>query len=71
MKLVLVLQATGDLLHMQVLALMKHMDVAHLWLQDEVRLNGLVVRWEQHVAHLGTKAPSRAVIARHLDTPDT
>ena len=43
---------------------MKHIDVARLRLQDEIRSNRLVVRRvssEQHMADVGTKALSRAV----------
>ena len=46
---------------------MKNIDVARLWLHDEVRSNRLKVRWaksEHNVSEWGTKALSRGVIAR-------
>ena len=47
---------------------MKHIDVAYLWIQDEVRSRRLQVRRvrsEDNIADLGTKPPSKAVIAKH------
>ena len=47
---------------------LKHIDVAYLWIQDEVRSHRLRVRRvrsEDNVADLGTKPLSKAVIAKH------
>ena len=41
---------------------MKHGDVAHLWLQDEVRSNGLNV-----VGSRSSTNGTRALIARHAE----
>ena len=44
----------------------KHVDVAYLLMQDEVRSHRLCrVRSEDNVADLGTKPLSKAVIAKH------
>ena len=50
---------------------MKHMDVACLWVQDEIRslrLRVRRVRSEENVADLGTKPLSKTVIAKHCLT---
>ena len=47
---------------------MKHIDVAHLWLQDEVKSNRLRVRRvksEDNLADIGTKALSNKIIRKH------
>ena len=47
---------------------MKHIDVAHLWLQDEVKSNKLRVRRvnrEDNLADIGTKATSDKIIRKH------
>ena len=47
---------------------MKHIDVAHLWLQDEVKSNRLRVRRVKSVdnlADIGTKALSNKIIRKH------
>ena len=47
---------------------MKHIDVAHLWLQDEVKSNGLRVRRvksEDNLADIGTKALSNRIGRKH------
>ena len=47
---------------------LRHIDVAHLWMQDELRSKGLRVRTaksEENDADLGTKRLSKAVIAKH------
>ena len=44
---------------------MKHIDVAHLWLQDQVESNSLKVRRvksDDNLADIGTKAVSFKVI---------
>ena len=46
----------------------KHIDVAHLWLQDEVKSNRLRVRRvksEHNLADIGTKALSNKIIRKH------
>ena len=50
---------------------MKHIDVAYLWVQDEIRSQRLRVRRvrsEEDVADLGTKPLSKTVIAKHCLT---
>ena len=58
---------------------MKHIDVAHLWLQDEVTSNRLRVRRaksEENLADIGTKAISNLTIRKHamsmgyIDAPE-
>ena len=47
---------------------MKHTDVAHLWLQDEVKSNWLRVRRvksDDNLADIGTKALSNRIIREH------
>ena len=44
---------------------MNHIDVAHLWLQDEVKSNRLRVRRvksEENLAHIGTQALSNRIL---------
>ena len=50
---------------------MKHIVVANLWMQDEIRSKRLRVRRvksEENVADLGIKPLSKAVIAKHCLT---
>ena len=61
-------KATEHILHRQGIGKLKHIDVAYLWIQDEVRPQRLRVRRvksEDNVADLGTKPLSKAVIAKH------
>ena len=61
-------KATEHILHRQGNGKLKHIDVAHLWMQDEIRSQRLRVRRvksEENVADLGTKPLSKAVIAMH------
>ena len=54
-------KATEHVLHRHGIGIVKHIDVAHLWLQDEVELNRLKVRRvksEDTLADIGTKALS-------------
>ena len=54
--------------HSQGFGKMKHIDVAHLWLQDEVKANRLRVRRvksEDNLADIGTKATSNKIIRKH------
>ena len=47
---------------------MKHIDVAHLWLQNEVKSNRLRVRRvksENNLEDIGTKAISNKIIRKH------
>ena len=47
---------------------MKHIDVAHSWLQDEIKSNRLRARRaksEDNVADIGTKAISNKIIRKH------
>ena len=64
-------KATEHILHRQGIGKLKHIDVAYLWVQDEIRSQRLQVRRirsEENVADLGTKPLSRAVIAKHCLT---
>ena len=64
-------KATEHILHRQGIGKKKHIDVAFLWIQDEVRSQRLKVRRvrsEDNVADLGTKPLSKAVIAKHCLT---
>ena len=61
-------KATEHILHRQGIGKLKHIGVAYLWIQDEVkshRLRVRRVRSEDNVADLGTKPLSKAVIAKH------
>ena len=61
-------KATEHILHRQGIGKLKHIDVAYLWIQDEVRSHRLRVcrvRSEDNVADQGTKPLSKAVIAKH------
>ena len=76
MKPVLVIdaKATEHILHRQGIGKLKHIDVAYLWVQDEIRSQRIQVRRirsEENVADLGTKPLSRSVIAKHCLTLDT
>ena len=64
-------EATEHILHRQGIGKLKHMDVAYLWIQDEIRSQRLRVRRvrsEENVADLGTKPLSKTVIAKHCLT---
>ena len=64
-------KATEHILHRQGIGKLKHIDVAYLWIQDEVRSRRLQVRRvrsEDNIADLGTKPLSKAVIAKHCIT---
>ena len=64
-------KATEHILHRQGIGKLKHIDVAYLWVQDEIRSQRIQVRRirsEENVADLGTKPLSRAVIAKHCLT---
>ena len=61
-------KATEHILHRQGIGKLKHIDVAYLWVQDEIRSQRLRVRRvrsEENVADLGTKPISKTVIAKH------
>ena len=64
-------KATEHILHRQGIGKLKHIDVAYLWIQDEVRSQRLKVRRvrsEDKIADLGTKPLSKATIAKHCLT---
>ena len=64
-------KATEHILHRQGIGNLKHIDVAYLWKQDEIRSKRLLVRRirsEENVADLGTTPLSKAVIAKHCLT---
>ena len=70
-KVVIDAKATEHILDRQDIGRMKHVDVAHLRLQDEVRTSRLRVqrgKSENNVADTGTKVFSSAVIAKHSTT---
>ena len=61
-------KATEHILHRQGVGKLKHIDVAYLWIRDEVRSQRLRVRRvrsEDNVADMGTKPLSKAIIAKH------
>ena len=69
MKQVLVIDAktTEHILHRCGIGRMKHIDVAHLWLQDEVKSNRLKacrVKSEENLANIGTKALCNKIIRK-------
>ena len=64
-------KVTEHILHIQGIGKLKHIDVAYLWVQDEIRSERLRVhrvRSEENVADLGTKPLSKAAIAKHCLT---
>ena len=66
--LVIDAKATEHILHRHGIGKMKHIDVAHLWLQDEVKSNRSRVRRvksEDSLADIGTKALSNKNIRKH------
>ena len=70
MKPVLIIdaKATEHILHRHGIRRMKHIDVACLWLQDEVKSERLRVRRvksEDNLADLGTRELSNKIIRRH------
>ena len=64
-------KATKHVFHRQGIGKLKHIDVAYLWMQDEIRSKRLRVRrvkCEENGADLGSKPLSEAVIAKHRFT---
>ena len=64
-------KATDHILHRQGIGKLKHIDVAYLWVQDEIRSQRLRVhrvKSEENVADLGTKPLSKIVIAKRCLT---
>ena len=64
-------KATEHFLHKQGIGMLKHTDVAYLWVQDEIRSQRLRVRRvrsEENVADFGTKPLSKTVIAKNCLT---
>ena len=69
--LAIVAKATEHILRWQGTGKLKHIDVAYLWMQDEIRSKWLRVRRvksEENVAYFETKTLSKAVIAKHFLT---
>ena len=65
-------KATEHILHRQGIGKLKHIEVAYLWVQDEIRSQRMRVhriRSEENVANLGAKPLSKAVIAKHCLAP--
>ena len=61
-------KAIDHILHRHGIGKMKHINVAHLWLQDEVKSNRWKVRRdksEDNLADIGTKGLSKKVIRKH------
>ena len=61
-------KAKEPILHRHGIDRMQHIDVAHLWLQDEVKSNRLRVRRvkrEDNLADIGTKANSNKIIRKY------
>ena len=66
-------KATEHILHRQGIGKLKRIDVAYLWVQDEIRSQRSQrcrVRSEENVADLGTKPLSKTVIAKHCLTSE-
>ena len=64
-------EATEHILHRAGIGKLKRIDVAYLWIQNEIRSERLRVRRvmsEEHVADLGTKPLGRAIIAKKILT---
>ena len=64
-------KATEHIIHSQGIGKLKHIDVAYLWVQDEIRSQRLRVRRvrsEENVADLGTKPLSKTMISKHCLT---
>ena len=62
-------KATEHILHRQGIGILKHIDVANLWMQvRSKRLRVRRVKSEENVADLGTKPLSKALIAKHCFT---
>ena len=62
-------KATEHIFHRQGIGRLKRIDVAALWMQDEIRSKRLRVRRvqsEENVADLGTMPLSNAVLATHF-----
>ena len=67
-ELIIDAKSTEHILHRHGIGKMKHIDVAHLWLQDEVQPNRLRVRRvksEDNLADSGTTAISNKIIRKH------
>ena len=61
---------TKHIFHRHGIGNMKHIDVAHLWLQDQAKSNRLKVRRvksEDNLADIGTKARSNKIIRKACD----
>ena len=61
-------KATEHITHRQGIGRLKHINVAHLWMQDEIRSRGCVYagsRVKKMLQTWETKPLSRAVIAKH------
>ena len=64
-------QATEHIFHRQGIGKLKHIDLAYLWVQEEIRSQRLRVcraRERRNVADLGTKPLSKTVTAKHCLT---
>ena len=69
-KQVLIVDAKGTehILHRHRIGKMKHIDVAHVWLQNEVKSNRFRVRRvksENNLVDTGTKATSKQITRKH------
>ena len=77
--LVIDAKATEHIVHQHGTGKMKHIDMAHLWLQDEVKSNSMRVRRvksKDNLADFGTKAISNNNSRKHamsrgcIDAPE-
>ena len=68
-ELIIDAEATEAILHRHGIGRMKHIDLAHLWLQDEVKSNKRLrvrrVKSEDNLPDIGTKALSNRIIRKH------
>ena len=61
-------KATEHILHRHGIGKMKHIDVAHSWLQDELKSNRMKVcrvKSVENLAAIGTKALSNKITRKH------
>ena len=66
-------KATEHIPHRHGIGKMKHIDVAHLWLQDEVKSNSMKIRRvksEDNLADIGTKALSNKILGKHTTSTE-
>ena len=62
--LIIDVKATEHILHRHGVGKMKHIDVAHVWLHDEVDLTASCNR-EDNIADIGTNVLNNRIIRKH------